>query len=84
MTQPSGFLAAVRRSRVFQTLRERSFRRLPWSQVFSNMCVWMDEVSRGWLLYELTDSVVQLGLIRGIQMVPMLLLTPLAGSLADR
>lgn len=84
MTQPSGFLAAMRRSRVFQTLRERSFRRLTSSQVFSNMSVWMDEVSRGWLLYELTDSVVQLGLIRGIQVVPMLLLSPLAGSLADR
>ena len=74
----------MRGSRVFQTLRERSFRRLTWSQVFSNMSVWMDEVSRGWLLYELTDSVVQLGLIRGIQVVPMLLLSPLAGSLADR
>ena len=44
----------------------------------------MDEVTRGWLIYELTDSAVQLGLVRGIQAIPFLLLSPVAGSVADR
>jgi MFS family permease len=44
----------------------------------------MDEVSRGWLIYQLTDSAVQLGLVRGVQAIPFLLLSPLAGSAADR
>ncbi len=44
----------------------------------------MDELSRGWLIYQLTDSVVQLGLVRGIQLVPTLLVSPFAGSAADR
>jgi MFS family permease len=48
------------------------------------MGFWMDQVSRGWLIYELTDSTVQLGLVRGVQAIPILLLSPIAGSAADR
>jgi MFS family permease len=44
----------------------------------------MDQVTRGWLIYELTDSALQLGLVRGIQAIPFLLLSPVAGSAADR
>jgi len=44
----------------------------------------MDEVTRGWLIYELTNSAVQLGLVRGVQAIPFLLLSPVAGSAADR
>lgn len=48
------------------------------------MGTWMDEVTRGWLIYELTNSAVQLGLVRGVQAIPFLLLSPVAGSAADR
>src|SRR5262249_51409754 len=48
------------------------------------MAFWMDQVARGWLIYELTDSALQLGLVRGVQAIPTLLLSPLAGSTADR
>ncbi len=48
------------------------------------MAFWMDQVSRGWLIYELTDSTVQLGLVQGVQAIPILLLSPIAGSAADR
>src|SRR6185295_7521153 len=41
-------------------------------------------VTRGWLIYELTDSVLQLGLVRGVQAIPFFLFAPLAGSVADR
>ncbi len=44
----------------------------------------MDQVARGWLLYELTSSPLQLGLIQGLQAIPLLLLSPVAGSAADR
>lgn len=44
----------------------------------------MDQVTRGWLIYELTDSALQLGLVRGVQAIPLLLLSPVAGSAADR
>ena len=48
------------------------------------MAFWMDQVARGWLIYELTDSALQLGLVRGVQAIPTLLLSPLAGTTADR
>lgn len=48
------------------------------------MSTWMDQVTRGWLIYELTDSPLQLGLVRGIQAIPLLLLLPVAGTVADR
>jgi MFS family permease len=48
------------------------------------MATWMDQVARGWLMYELTDSPVQLGMVHGIQAIPILLVSPLAGSIADR
>jgi MFS family permease len=48
------------------------------------MAMWMDQVVRGWLMYELTDSPVQLGLVHGMQAIPILVLSPVAGSVADR
>jgi MFS family permease len=48
------------------------------------MATWMDQVTRGWLIYELTNSSFQLGMVRGVQALPILLLGPIAGSTADR
>ena len=53
-------------------------------QVFASMGTWMDQVTRGWLIYELTNSALHLGMVRGIQAIPFLLLSPIAGSTADR
>jgi MFS family permease len=82
--QPGRFLALLLRFRTFEAVRYRKFRSLWYGQIFVSMATWMDEVTRGWLIYELTNSAVQLGLVRGIQVIPMLLLSPLAGSAADR
>ncbi len=70
--------------RAFEALRHRDYRLLWYGQIFVSMGTWMDEVTRGWLIYELTNSAVQLGLVRGVQAIPFLLLSPVAGSLADR
>jgi MFS family permease len=72
------------RLRAFEALRHREYRLLWYSQVFASLGVWMDQVTRGWLIYELTDSALQLGLVRGIQAIPFLFLSPIAGSVADR
>ncbi len=72
------------RWRPFEALRYRGYRLLSGAQLFGNLGTWMDEVSRGWLIYQLTNSAVQLGLVRGIQIIPFLLLSPIAGSAADR
>ena len=77
-------LALVVRLRAFESLRYREYRLLWSSQVFASLGIWMDQVTRGWLIYELTDSALQLGLVRGIQAIPFLFLSPIAGSVADR
>jgi predicted MFS family arabinose efflux permease len=65
-------------------LRHREYRLIWYGQIFASMGTWMDQVTRGWLIYELTDSALQLGLVRGVQAIPFLLLSPVAGSVADR
>lgn len=70
--------------RTFDALRYRDYRLLWLGQACTSMSTWMDQVARGWLLYQLTGSVFELGLIRGIQAVPLMLLSPLAGTAADR
>ena len=70
--------------KIFEALRHPQYRLLWISHVFSAMGTWMDQVSRGWLIYELTNSSFQLGLVRGVQALPILLLSPIAGSTADR
>src|SRR6185503_13355224 len=77
-------LSAIRGHGALRALHFRAFRLVCGGQVFGNIGMWMDELSRGWLIYQLTDSVVQLGLVRGIQLVPTLLVSPLAGTAADR
>jgi MFS family permease len=72
------------RLRAFEALGQRDFRLLWSGHVFASMAFWMDQVTRGWLIYELTNSTVQLGMVRGVQAIPILLLSPIAGSAADR
>ena len=74
----------MRRLQTFAALRHREFRLLWAGQAATSMAMWMDQVARGWLMYELTDSPVQLGLVHGVQAIPILVLSPLAGSVADR
>ena len=76
-------LNALLKLRALEALRYREFRLLWYGQVFTSMATWMDSVARGWLIYELTNSSFQLGLVRGVQAIPILLLSPIAGSAAD-
>ncbi len=77
-------LSGVLYLRTFAALHHREFCLLWSGQAATAMAMWMDQVVRGWLLYALTDSPVQLGLVHGIQAIPMLVLSPVAGSVADR
>ncbi len=80
----SSVFDVIRNHRAFKALHYREFRFVTGCQMFGNLGTWMDELSRGWLIYQLTDSVVQLGLVRGIQVIPLLFFAPFAGSAADR
>ena len=45
---------------------------------------WMQSVGQWWLVLELTGSPFQLGLVNTLQFAPILLLSPVGGSLSDR
>lgn len=73
-----GFRHAVR------ALRHHDFRLLWAGQLVSLVGTWMQTVGQAWLVLELTDSPFKLGLIGTLQFGPMLLLSFLAGAIADR
>src|SRR5581483_5034313 len=78
--EPSG-LASARALGAFQF---REFRLLWASQFTIAMGQWMDQVARGWLLYDITGSTVQLGLVGTLRIFPLIFLSPIAGTMADR
>ncbi len=77
-------LASLWRIRALEALQFREFRLLWLGQLTTAIGQWMDQVARGWLLYDLTGSPLQLGLVGMIRIFPLLFLSPIAGTLADR
>jgi len=74
-------------SRFLLPLRPLSFRnyRLFFlGQLISLMGTWMQSVAQQWLVYRLTGSAALLGLVGFLSQIPMLLLTPFGGVIADR
>ncbi len=73
-------------SPTFGSLRIRNYRVWASGAIVSNTGTWMQRVAQDWLvLTQLThNSGVAVGVTTGLQFAPMLLLAPLAGSLADR
>lgn len=68
----------------FRALRIRNYRIFMIGGVFSNIGTWMQRVAQDWLVLQLTDSGLALGITTGLQMLPALLLSPWAGAVADR
>jgi MFS family permease len=70
--------------RALEALQFREFRLIFLAQLTTSMAQWMDQVARGWLLYDLTGSPLQLGLVGTLRIFPLLFLSPIAGTMADR
>ena len=68
----------------FASLRLRDYRLLWLAQLGTSMGQWMDQMTRGWLMYELTGSALQLGLATALRGLPLLFFGILAGAVADR
>lgn len=71
-------------ARSFSALRHRDFRFLMAGTVFMSAGQWIQQVTLGWLIYDMTGSSLMLGVLNGIRMLPFLVLTPAAGVAADR
>jgi MFS family permease len=68
----------------YQALRFRDFRLLLMDDVVRSLGGQMLHVAIGWEMYNRTNSALALGLIGLVQLVPLLVLAPLAGHIADR
>jgi MFS family permease len=70
--------------RTFSALRVPNFRRFFYGQSISLVGTGMQSVAQSWLVYSLTHSATALGGVVAIQTLPVLLLGPYAGVIADR
>ena len=65
-------------------LRYRNYRLFFGGQGVSLIGTWMQRIAMSWLVYRLTNSAFLLGLVGFTSQIPLFLLTPFAGVLADR
>ncbi len=68
----------------FAALSYKNFRVLWSGLIVSNMGTWMQNVASGWLVLQLTNSPLWLGLLGFSFAVPMVILPPFAGAVVDR
>jgi MFS family permease len=68
----------------FSSLRIRNYRLYFIAQLISVSGTWMQTVAQAWLVLHLSGSGVDLGIVVGLQFLPMLLFGPVGGLVADR
>jgi MFS family permease len=76
-------MSAVGRT-TFASLANKNYRRYASGQAVSQIGTWMQSVAQAWLVLQLTGSATQLGLILALQTLPVLLVGPYGGVVADR
>jgi MFS family permease len=65
-------------------LKIRDYRLLWLGQVSTSLGQWMDQVTRGYLIFQITGSPFQTGLATASRGLPLLIFGVVAGALADR
>jgi len=70
--------------RTFRSLHSRNYRLFYAGQLVSVSGSWCQTVALSWLVFSITGSGVALGAVTALQFVPMLLVGPWGGLLADR
>ena len=68
----------------FSALRYRDFRWLWAGTFFATGAQWIQQATLGWVVYALTGSGALLGAVLAVRAIPMLLLAPVTGIVADR
>jgi MFS family permease len=68
----------------FRAFRHRNYRLYWFGQLISLIGTWMQNVAQPWLVYRLTGSPLALGFVSFSSTLPILLLAPIGGVIADR
>src|SRR5215470_12841886 len=82
--EPQKSVGLLDRIHTFDSLSIRDFRLLWLGQVDTSLGQWMDSITRGYLIYHITSSPLQLGLAAAMRGIPLFLFGIVAGALADR
>jgi MFS family permease len=72
------------RFHTFSSLRHVDFRYLVSGTFMMSAGQWIQQVTLGWLVYDLTGSSMLLGALNGLRALPFLVTGPMAGVAADR
>jgi MFS family permease len=80
---PGSSPAASRLPQPFRALRHRNYQLFFGGQLVSLTGTWMQSVAQSWLVYRLTGSAGLLGLVGFAGQIPVFLLAPLGGAVAD-
>jgi MFS family permease len=67
-----------------RALRHRNFRLFFFGQMISLIGTWMDPIAESWLIYRLTGSSLLLGTVAFAGQIPIFILMPIGGIIADR
>ena len=81
---PSEAVSPRFRIQTFSSLRHLDFRYLCAGTFMMSAGQWIQQVTLGWLVYELTGNSVLLGALNGLRALPFLVTGPMAGVAADR
>lgn len=68
----------------FRALRHRNYQFFFVGQLVSLSGTWMQSVAQAWLIYKLTGSAILLGLVGFSGQIPVFLIAPFGGMIADR
>src|SRR5207248_11123181 len=67
-----------------RALRHRNFQLFFGGQLISLIGTWMQSVAQSWLVYRLTGSSLLLGSVGFASQIPVFLMAPFGGTMADR
>src|SRR5436189_3068320 len=81
---PKNKIADSRWRVTVRALRHRNFRLFFSGQIISLIGTWMQTVAQSWLVYRLTGSSALLGSVNFAGQIPVFLLSPVGGVIADR
>jgi MFS family permease len=70
--------------RTFSSLKVHNYRLFFIGQSISLCGTWIQRVAQAWLVLDLTGSGTAVGLVTALQYVPLLVLAPIGGVIADR
>ncbi|HLF78942.1 MAG TPA: MFS transporter [Dehalococcoidia bacterium] len=82
--EPAGDAESRGRFNTFRSLRYRDYRLLWIGTLFASSAQWVQQITVGWVAYQLTGSAFMLGAVNGARALPLLFLAPFGGVAADR